>query len=234
MAKYHSPEPCRQCELDESGPARVRPPSSYNRPTPIVRGGSMLRIIAGERRGHKFDGPSDPRRTRATTDLVRESIFNILGEWVLDRPVIDLFAGSGALGLEALSRGAASAVFVEKRRDNAALIARNLATLRFEGRGEVVVGNAYEWASKHEFAVDQPVVVFLDPPYSDYETRPKRVFDLLVDLIDRLPAGSMLMAETGRVIDGTVIPDLESWDVRRYGDTRIAFREIGPPPADPS
>src|SRR5690242_15865994 len=68
-------------------------------------GGRAMRIIAGERRGHKFDGPRG-RDTRPTSDLVRESIFNILRDEVEGRPVIDLFAGTGALGLEALSRGA--------------------------------------------------------------------------------------------------------------------------------
>ncbi len=66
-----------------------------------------MRIIAGQRRGHKFDGPKG-NTTRPTSDLVRESLFNILGEQVVDRVVVDLFAGTGALGLEALSRGASA------------------------------------------------------------------------------------------------------------------------------
>ena len=65
-----------------------------------------MRIIAGQRRGHKIDGPRASADTRPTSDLVRESLFNILGELVVDRLVVDLFAGTGALGLEALSRGA--------------------------------------------------------------------------------------------------------------------------------
>src|SRR5947209_5066116 len=95
-----------------------------------------MRIIAGQRRGHKFDGPRD-QSTRPTSDLVRESLFNILGESVEGLVVVDLFAGTGALGLEALSRGAERAIFVERNRENVALIRRNIATLRYEDRAQV-------------------------------------------------------------------------------------------------
>ncbi len=104
-----------------------------------------MRIIAGQRRGHKFDGPRD-KVTRPTSDLVRESMFNILGESVEGLLVIDLFGGTGALGLEALSRGAGRAIFVERNRENAALIRRNIATLRYEDRSQVVLADAYRWA----------------------------------------------------------------------------------------
>ena len=87
-----------------------------------------MRIISGQRRGHKIEGPKD-RATRPTSDMVRESIFNILRDDVENRTVIDLFAGTGALGLEALSRGAARAIFVEQNRENVALIHRNLACM---------------------------------------------------------------------------------------------------------
>ena len=77
-----------------------------------------MRIIAGQRRGHKIDGPRASTDTRPTSDMVRESLFNIVGELVVDRVVVDLFAGTGALGLEALSRGADGPIFVERDREN--------------------------------------------------------------------------------------------------------------------
>ena len=104
-----------------------------------------MHIIAGQRRGHKFDGPKGSG-TRPTSDLVRESLFNILGAYVEDLVVVDLFAGTGALGLEALSRGAARAIFVEKKGENVALIHRNMATLRYEDRASVLAVDAYRWA----------------------------------------------------------------------------------------
>src|SRR5579864_2446215 len=106
---------------------------------------NAMRIIAGQRRGHNIDGPTG-NDTRPTSDLVRESIFNILGELVDDRLVVDLFAGTGALGLEALSRGALRAIFVEKNRANVGLIHRNLTTLRYEDRAIVLPTDAFRWA----------------------------------------------------------------------------------------
>src|SRR5438874_830790 len=136
-----------------------------------------MRIIAGQRRGHKFDGPKGSS-TRPTSDLVRESLFNILGTDVAGRFVIDLFAGTGALGLEALSRGAVRASFVEQNRDNVALIYRNVSTLRFEDRARVHCADAYRWIRTFVPLDDEPLVVFLDPPYREYEERPRKVSQL--------------------------------------------------------
>lgn len=189
-----------------------------------VRRGHYMRIIAGERRGHRIDGPKGDR-TRPTSDLVRESIFNILGESVVDRTVIDLFAGTGALGLEALSRGAARAIFVEQNRDAVALIYRNLATLRYEDRVRVLLGDAYRWARSFAPIDDEPMVVLIDPPYREFEGRVKKIRQLVADLLGRLPVDSVIVLESGRTID-EVIDDRDSWDVRRYGGTQLAVREV--------
>jgi 16S rRNA (guanine966-N2)-methyltransferase len=185
-----------------------------------------MRIIAGQRRGHKFDGPRD-QSTRPTSDLVRESVFNILGDSVEGLLVLDLFAGTGALGLEALSRGAERAVFVERNRDNAALIRRNIATLRYEDRAQVVVNDAYRWAKSFVAVDSEPVVVFIDPPYADYEDHPERIAKLLEGLVATLPDGSILSSESSKRLDVEILPDLETWDVRRYGGTQVAIRILG-------
>ena len=104
-----------------------------------------MRIIAGQRRGHKINGPRASADTRPTSNLVRESLFNILGELVPDRLFVNLFAGTGAVGLEALSRGACRAIFVERDRENVGLIHRNIATLRYEGRAVVRHADAYRF-----------------------------------------------------------------------------------------
>jgi 16S rRNA (guanine966-N2)-methyltransferase len=184
-----------------------------------------MRIIAGQRRGHKFDGPKG-KSTRPTSDLVRESLFNILGATVSGRIVVDLFAGTGALGLEALSREATRAIFVERNRDNVALIYRNLSTLRFEDRARVLTADAYRWARAFEPINDDPLVVFLDPPYGEYESRPRKVRELLEHLVGHLPQGSVIAAESRRTLDDGILPDLDSWDVRRYGGTQIAIRSL--------
>ena len=182
-----------------------------------------MRIIAGQRRGHKIDGPKG-RDTRPTSDLVRESMFNILRRVVPDRPVLDLFAGTGALGLEALSRGAAHALFVERDRENVGLIRRNLATLRYEDRGAVVAADAYRWARTFAPEPGAPVVAFLDPPYREIERHAKRFHGLLSDLVAKLPDDSVLVVESGRPFDAAVLPDLDAWDLRRYGGTHVAVR----------
>ena len=185
-----------------------------------------MRIIAGQRRGHKFDGPRD-QVTRPTSDLVREAIFNILGEAVEGLLVVDLFAGTGALGLEALSRGAERAIFIERNRENAALIRRNIATLRYEDRAQVVLADAYRWAKSYVPTAGEPIVVFIDPPYADYEDHPERVGKLLEGLVRALPDGSIISSESSKRLDSEVLPDLETWDVRRYGGTQIAIRTVG-------
>jgi 16S rRNA (guanine966-N2)-methyltransferase len=193
-----------------------------------------MRIIAGQRRGHKFDGPKGSA-TRPTSDLVRESIFNILGASVEGRVAVDLFAGTGALGLEALSRGAERAVFVEQNRDNVALIHRNLATLRFEDRGTVRLADAYRWARGYEPVDDAPLAVFVDPPYREYDDRPAKVNQMLRSLVEKLPEGSIIAVESSRSLGEDVLPEVDAWDVRRYGGTQVAIRTVAratPGPGD--
>jgi 16S rRNA (guanine966-N2)-methyltransferase len=185
-----------------------------------------MRIISGQRRGHRIDGPKASNGTRPTSDLVRESLFNILRELVVDRVVIDLFAGTGALGLEALSRGARQAIFVERDRENVALIHRNIGTLRYQDRAAVRHADAYRWARSYAPADDHPVVIFLDPPYREYEIHAKYLNRMLADLVEKLPRGSVVVLESGRTLDARILPDLDAWDIRRYGGTQLALRVI--------
>jgi 16S rRNA (guanine966-N2)-methyltransferase len=189
-----------------------------------------MRIIAGQRRGHKIDGPRATAGTRPTSDLVRESLFNIVRGLVVDRLVIDLFAGTGAIGLEALSRGADRAIFVERDRENVSLIIRNVATLRYEERALVKLTDAYRWVRSYEPEPGQPVAVFLDPPYREYQLKPERLNQLISHLVEILPPDSVVALEAGQPFDTQILPDFPSWDIRRYGDTRIAIRVIAPEP----
>ena len=188
-----------------------------------------MRIIAGQRRGHKFEGP-DGQATRPTSDFVREAMFNILGGRVEGRLVLDLFAGTGALGLEALSRGALRAIFVELSRENIALIRRNLATLRYEDRATALRADVYRWARTFDAIEPEPIVLFLDPPYREYENHPRRVTALLELLAGKLPAGSILVVEAGKMTDQEILPEVDAWDTRLYGRTRVALRTIGAGP----
>lgn len=184
-----------------------------------------MRIIAGERRGHKFDGPRDSH-TRPTSDFVREAIFNILGASVADRVVIDLFAGSGALGLEALSRGADRAIFVERDRINVGLIHRNLATLRLDDRATVRLADAYRWVRGFEPDSATPVLALIDPPYREFARRDGAMAELVNTLTTRLPAGSTIVLESDSDYDLAALAG--AWDIRRYGGTKVALQTIEP------
>lgn len=182
-----------------------------------------MRIIAGQKRGHKIEGPRATANMRPTSDLVRESLFNIVGAMMPGRMAVDLFAGTGAIGLEALSRGADAAVFVEKDREAVALIHANVNKLRYQDRAQVRLADAYRWARLHVAEMSRPLAVFLDPPYRDYETGVKRIRATLDSLVEHLPEGSLIALEAGRVLDDSILPDFDRWDIRRYGDTQVAF-----------
>lgn len=129
----------------------------------MSRARNQLRIIGGAARGRRLHFPQG-RGLRPTADRVRETLFNWLQGELAGRRVLDLFAGSGALGLEALSRGAAEAVFVEQARAAAEQLRGNLDVLGFGERGQVLQRDARRYL---ESAVGPFDIVFLDPPFAD-------------------------------------------------------------------
>src|SRR5919197_3243971 len=122
-----------------------------------------MRIIAGEHKGARIFAPPG-RDTRPTSDRVRENVFNIVAPWVEDARVLDLFAGSGAMGLEALSRGASAAVFVESDREACRTIERNLDKLRLTG-ATVLCADARQALAADAAAGRRYDLVLVDPPY---------------------------------------------------------------------
>ena len=172
-----------------------------------------MRVDAGRHRGRPLKAPPG-RTTRPTADRVREALFSILGD-VRGTSVADLFAGSGALGIEALSRGAASATFVERDRRTAAVIRANLDTLG--EAAEVAVDDAPGWldSSREGAAFD---LVLIDPPY---DSAPR----LGVTLSEHLPAvlspEALIVTESDKRNPLTL--DLPLDTERTYGDTRIAI-----------
>ena len=168
-----------------------------------------MRIIAGSRKGHTIHAPAG-RDTRPTSDRVRENVFNILGP-VDDAQVLDLYAGSGALGLEALSRGASRAVFVERDGAAAKVIEENLDKLRLHGT--VLRQDALAVVAAETRKYD---LVLVDPPYDMYG-------DIEPKLARYLPH---LLTEDGVVVvetDAKVQPalPLDERTSRKYGSVRI-------------
>ena len=143
----------------------LRAVASRRRQGPL-RAHPGARLTGGEAAGRRILTSSGDG-LRASTGLVRAACFNILALEVEDAVVVDLFAGAGSLGLEALSRGAKRATFVELRRQRAQLIGANLESLGWTSRAEVVVGDALAWIRGRPSVLTEAGVVVLDPPYQD-------------------------------------------------------------------
>jgi 16S rRNA (guanine966-N2)-methyltransferase len=171
-----------------------------------------MRVVAGLYRGHPLKAPPG-KGTRPTADRVREALFSILGP-IDDTHVLDLFAGSGALGIEALSRGAATATFVEKDRRAAAVIEANLAATGAEG--EVVAADALRWLSRQGGAGFD--LVLIDPPYDSAVALGATLSELLPPVLGR---EGLIVTESDKRNPLTL--DLPLGDERTYGDTRIAI-----------
>ncbi len=178
-----------------------------------------MRIIAGSLKGRRL--ATIKGRMRPTSAKVREAIFNILGPVVLEAKVLDLFAGTGALGLEALSRGAHAVVFVEEHPASLAVLRRNMEKLGLVDRVEVLplpVKAGLKKLASRQATFD---LVFLDPPYGG-GLAAATLSDLAVAHI-LSPSAWVVAEHSRREALPETIDALELAEVRRYGDTQVAF-----------
>ena len=174
-----------------------------------------LRVIAGRYGGRRLVAPPGTS-TRPTADRVREALFSILGSAVEGARVLDLFAGSGALGIEALSRGAASATFVDRLPTAIKAVRANLETLHIRG-AEVLPIDARAHLRSASQAGRQYDLVFLDPPYRDAATLGRELAEALPGV---LAPDALVVSESDRRTPLDLTP-LSLTDERRYGDTLI-------------
>jgi 16S rRNA (guanine966-N2)-methyltransferase len=158
-------------------------------------------------------------------DRVREALFNLLSTTVRGKVAIDLFAGTGALGLEALSRGAARAVFIERHRLTAQTITRNAVTLGAEARVTVTSADTFLWAKRLPDLGADPWVVFCSPPYEFYDSRKGDMLELLSDLIGSSPPNSLFAVEFDNRFDSHELPYPDQWDVRAYAPAILGIWE---------
>jgi 16S rRNA (guanine966-N2)-methyltransferase len=172
-----------------------------------------VRVISGSRKGHRISAPRGVV-TRPTGDRVREAAFSLVGPLEGAR-VLDLFAGSGAMGIEALSRGAARCVFVEHDRGACAVITRNLEKLRLTSAvvlcREVSHALREEISSAHRYAL-----VLVDAPYEEWDEHESTLRDLLPQVLD---PGGLAVVETAARVEPDLPLDLVT--TRRYGSARI-------------
>ncbi|MEO7904717.1 MAG: 16S rRNA (guanine(966)-N(2))-methyltransferase RsmD [Candidatus Saccharimonadales bacterium] len=173
-----------------------------------------IRIIGGRYGGQKIAAPAN-RRTHPMSERIRNAMFNSLAGEMADAEVLDVYAGTGAIGLEALSRGAKSVTLVDKDRTAQRYLARNVATLGVEEQATIIRTTVSSWlGTKNPKLFD---IIFADPPYWDTQfSTVERVFDLLK------PGGLMVLSHPGRgevpTKTGVVVVDNRS-----YGNAYLTF-----------
>ena len=182
-----------------------------------------MRVIAGIYRGRVLKSPPD-RKTRPTSDRLRETLFNILAPRITEETrFLDLCAGTGAIGIEALSRGAAFATFVDKSKRSCAVIEENLDLLKVPEDETEVINLAAETfvARKPEIGWD---IIFFDPPYAmDYNLV---LNEFRTENNGLLRSGGIFIAEHHAKTDlPDQLSDLRRWRILKQGETRLSFYE---------
>ena len=179
-----------------------------------------MRVIAGSAGGIRLSVPK--RGVRPTMDRVKAAIFSSLGDAIIGARVLDLFAGSGALGIEALSRGACSVLFVEEDRQSTNVIEKNLAKTKFEARvRQQSVSDFLRYVS----GTEKFQIIFADPPYE--QTKSDERFT--EKLVTSKKLGELLAPEGVFVLEkrpGEALPETKLWRVARqktYGATEVLF-----------
>ena len=176
-----------------------------------------MRVITGSARGVRLKTP-DGMQTRPTADRVKEAVFSIIQFEIEGRKVLDLFAGTGQLGIEALSRGAGHAVFVDARREAVALVRENLKRTRLSDRAETVQGDYLDYLSRCRQTFD---VILLDPPYAEVflETALQKISE-----IDILSDGGIIICERpAEKSHPGQFPGLSAGKDYRYGKTLVTL-----------
>jgi 16S rRNA (guanine966-N2)-methyltransferase len=187
-----------------------------------------MRIVAGRFRGHALQAPRG-LSTRPTSDRLRESIFDILahspqfGDTVAGARVLDLFAGTGALGLEALSRGAGYALFVEEAAGARAAIRQNVEALGLTGQTKLFRRDALNLGAMPPSAGGPFTLVFCDPPYGQSLAAPALQSARQGGW---LTADALCVVETGAVDELSLPAAFTHLDARLYGETKVSFLRV--------
>ncbi|MDA7979941.1 MAG: RsmD family RNA methyltransferase [Pirellulales bacterium] len=210
-----------------------------------TRADHPLRIIGGKFRRTVLKYSGDPA-TRPMKDRVREAVFNLLGKAVQGTVAIDLFAGTGAIGLEAISRGADQAIFFERSHATARILRKNAASLSVADRTETVVADTLLWFRRHPLedgrvdpagttfaegelrpamTADKPWCVFFSPPWELFTSRGDDMLWLIAQFMRHAPRGSLIIVESDEAFDLQALSRFEDWDVRHYPPAVIAIWE---------
>ena len=190
-----------------------------------------MRIIAGEFRSRRILPPASDM-TRPITDRVKQSLFDILTPWMDDARVYDCFAGTGSMGLEALSRGAAHATFFEADRSAAALLRKNIATLGVQSRSRAIDRDLFKWFESTPAPPppgEKADIIFLDPPYRFLTERAEELRKLAGRLATHLaPQGVVIFRHDAK--DELQLAPFRETDRRDYGGMTIKLLAIASDP----
>jgi 16S rRNA (guanine966-N2)-methyltransferase len=182
---------------------------------------TQIRIVAGSLRGRKLSCTVNPN-LRPTPQMVREALFSILGNAVPERPFFDVFAGTGVVGLESLSRGASAVTFVERDVRLIGELERHIEQFGVGASARIVRGDVYRWIERWQPPAE-PVNVFLSPPFADFARRLDEMLHLLRQIQGKIHTDSVLIiqAETTAALDD--LARSGDWDIRRYGRNELWF-----------
>ena len=170
-------------------------------------------IIGGSKKNRKILAPKG-QETRPSTSKLRESLFNIVQMYVENSSFLDVFAGSGAIGLEALSRGAKKAVFIDANRDSIRCIRENLLLLNFDNQGQLLLGDVFTLLQKLDKQKEKFNIIYVDPPYGTGEISEKLV--QFIDQSQLLVPGGMLFIEDSH----EALIDKEGWHTLQLKSSR--------------
>jgi 16S rRNA (guanine966-N2)-methyltransferase len=172
-----------------------------------------LRVAGGEARGRRL---KTPKGIRPTQGIVKEAMFNLVGPAIDGVHVLDLFAGSGAIGIEALSRGAAGVTFVDHEPRGLAILRQNLEVLDLKSLAQVVRADVVRWLESSPDQLKQAEYVFMDPPYED------PILDRALRAIDRVVTAATVVVEHSRRQELPALTRMHVDRQRKYGDTMVS------------
>lgn len=187
---------------------------------------TQVRIVAGALRGRKLTCVVH-EGMRPTPQMVREALFSILGNAIPGRVFYDVFAGTGVVGLEAVSRGASSARLIEKDPRQAADIQKYVDQFGVGDKVQVLRADAYRWAERWIPAGNAPVNLFLSPPFPDLTEKADEFLSLVKTLLEKAPDDSVLTIQAEEGFPVEELPDLNLWDIRSYSRNMLLFRVKG-------
>ncbi len=188
-------------------------------------GQGKLRIVGGKYRGRPVIYSGDPV-TRPMKDHTREALFNLVGGWVVGKACFDLFAGTGAIGIEAISRGAEIAILVERHIPTLRIIDENVQSIDDQMNVRVEGSDTFFWVRQFlqspESWPKEPWLVFCCPPYVLFEERTADMMELVDSMLTAAPKNSLLVVEAKEDFDLEQLPRHTEWEFRHYSPAKIA------------